>query len=109
MSMDHEQKLARIIEELKTRNSTRPLSLKKKTVSHMVPNPANSKHDDIKLDITDFDEILSIDTHSRVCTAEPGVTFEKLVQATLPHNLVPAVVSEFRTITIGGAVAGVLH
>jgi FAD/FMN-containing dehydrogenase len=106
MHIGHEQRLERITGQLQTRTSHRPLSLKKKTVSHMVPHPANRKYDDDKLDISDFDEILEIDTENRLCTAEPGVTFEKLVQATLPHNLVPAVVSEFRTITIGGAVAG---
>ena len=35
-----------------------------------------------------------------------GVTFADLVAATLPHGLVPIVVPELKTITIGGAVAG---
>ena len=102
----HRRRVEKLSQQLKSRTEKTPLSLKKKTVSHMVPHPANRKHDDDKLDISDFDEILEIDTNNRLCTAEPGVTFEKLVRATLPHNLVPAVVSEFRTITIGGAVAG---
>ncbi|WP_291401927.1 FAD-binding protein [Acidaminobacter sp.] len=38
--------------------------------------------------------------------AEPGVTFEKIVVETLKYSLVPVVVPELRTITIGGAVSG---
>src|SRR5262249_4299296 len=37
---------------------------------------------------------------------EPGVSFNDLVAATLRHGLVPVVVPELKTITIGGAVAG---
>lgn len=80
--------------------------LKKKTVSHMVPKPNDKKYSDEKLEFSDFDEIIFIDPINRECTAEPGVTFEKLVNATLKYDLVPAVVSELKTITIGGAVAG---
>lgn len=102
----HGAKLDRIVKQLKERKGTGPLTLKKKAVSHMVPRPHNKAYTDEKLDISDFDEILSIDPDKRICVAEPGVTFKKLVDATLEHGLVPAEVSEFRTITIGGAVAG---
>src|SRR5690606_25703242 len=61
---------------------------------------------DDKIDVSDLDEILAIDVEGRTCTAEPGVTFEDLVAATLPHGLVPIVVPELRTITVGGAVSG---
>lgn len=72
----------------------------------MVPKPGDKKYTDEKLDISDFDEILDIDPEKRICTAEPGVTFEKLVDALMEYNLAPQVVSELKTITIGGAVAG---
>lgn len=106
MTDSHKRRVEKLSQQLKTRTEKTPLSLKKKTVSHMVPHPNNKKHTDDKLDISSFDNIISIDKESRLCIAEPGVTFEKLVRATLKHQLVPAVVSEFRTITIGGAVAG---
>ncbi len=102
----HGAKLDRIVKQLKERKGTGPLTLKKKAVSHMVPRPHNKAYTDEKLDISDFDEILSIDPDKRICVAEPGVTFKKLVDATLEHGMVPAEVSEFKTITIGGAVAG---
>ncbi len=102
----HEQKTARIAAQLKSRQSARPLSLKKKAVSHEVPKPDDKRHLDEKLDISDLNEILLIDPEQRVCVAEPGVTFVDLVAATMKHGLVPFVVPELKTITIGGAVAG---
>jgi hypothetical protein len=102
----HEKKLNRIVRLLKDREKNTPLTLKKKTVSHVVPKPNDKKYSDEKLDISDFDEIISIDRENHICIAEPGVTFEKLVNATLKYDAVPAEVSELKTITIGGAVAG---
>lgn len=102
----HEAKVARIAGELRNRKSTRPLSLRKKAVSHQVPKAFDKKYTDDKLDISDLNEILSIDPVARLCVAEPGVTFVDLVAATLAHGLVPIVVPELKTITIGGAVAG---
>jgi len=102
----HEEKVKRISKQLKERKSTAPLSLRKKAVSHEVPKPGDKKHSYEKLDISDLDEIILIDAEKRVCIAEPGVTFEKLVDAALEHGLAPVVVPELKTITIGGAVAG---
>ena len=103
---DHSQKLAKIIAQLKQHDSTKPLSIKKKTVSHEVPKPNDKKHTDDKLDLSELNEIISIDPDKKICVAEPGVTFSDLVKVTLKHKLVPVVVPELKTITIGGAVAG---
>lgn len=102
----HEVKVSRIAKQLKQRKSTVPLALKKNAVSHEVPKLEDKKYSDEKLDISDLDEILCIDTEKRYCIAEPGVTFTKVVEATIKHGLVPVVVPELKTITIGGAVAG---
>jgi FAD/FMN-containing dehydrogenase len=104
--MTHEQKLHRITHQLKNRKSKKPLSMKKKAVSHVVPKPGDKKYDDDKLDVSDLNEILLIDEDEKVCVAEPGVTFTDLVKATLKYGLVPYTVPELKTITIGGAVAG---
>ena len=104
--MIHEQKVARIVEQLKNRKSLKPVSLKKKSVSHKVPDPLDKSHLDEKIDISDLNKIIEIDSEKQVCIAEPGITFVDLVEATLKHNLVPIVVPELKTITIGGAVAG---
>src|SRR5688500_6144833 len=103
---DHERKVARIADQLKRHTGPKPVSLKKKAVSHEVPKLSDKRHDDEKIDISDLNEILLVDPERRICVAEPGVTFVDLVKATLAHGLVPIVVPELKTITIGGAVAG---
>jgi hypothetical protein len=104
--MNHDQKVARVAEQLRNRKSTAPLSRQKRVVSHQVPKVHDKKHTDEKIDLTDFDQVLEIDTKNRICVAEPGVPFCELVDQTLPLGLVPIVVPELKTITIGGAVAG---
>lgn len=104
--LSHEEKVSRVAQQLKERKSTAPLTLKKKAVSHEVPKPFDKRHSDKKLDISDLDEIIQIDKERRFCIAEPGVTFSKVVDATIKYGVAPVVVPELKTITVGGAVAG---
>lgn len=104
--LTHDQKVSRISAQLKAHVNGKPVSFKKKAVSHEVPKVADARVNDEKIDLTDLDQIISIDPEKRVCVAEPGVTFVDLVNATIKHGLVPIVVPELKTITIGGAVAG---
>lgn len=105
-SHPHEEKLARVVRQLQAHDRRRPVSLRKRTPSHEVPKRRDRKYTDDKIDLTDLDEVLEIDREAMTCTAEPGVTFSALVDATLPLGLVPRVVPEFKGITIGGAVSG---
>ncbi len=102
----HRTKVARICAQLAAHAGTRPLSLRKAAVSHQVPKAGDLRHRDDKIDISDLTEVLHVDPVARTCVAESGVTFVDLVDATLAHGLVPIVVPELKTITIGGAVAG---
>ena len=102
----HQRKIMRISDQLRLRDSNEPLILMKKAVSHQVPKADGRKDLYQKLDVSDLDEIIDIDVEKRICTAEPGATFEKVVESTLAYGLVPLVVPELRTITIGGAVSG---
>jgi hypothetical protein len=106
MNARHAEKVARVSEQLRRRKSTAPLSRQKRVVSHQVPKVHDKKHTDEKINLRDFDEIIEIDPERRICIAEPGVPFCKVVDHTLPMGLVPIVVPELKTITIGGAVAG---
>jgi hypothetical protein len=103
---EHARKVARVVDQLRRRRSTAPLSRQKRIVSHQVPKARDKKHTDDKIDLLDLDEVIEIDPQRRICIAEPGVPFCKLVELTLPLGLVPIVVPELKTITIGGAVAG---
>jgi FAD/FMN-containing dehydrogenase len=102
----HRAKVARIARQLREHTNGRPVSLRKRSVAHQVPKPHDLRHRDDKIDVSDLTDILSIDPVRRICVAESGVTFVDLIAATLPHGLVPIVVPELKTITIGGAVAG---
>ncbi|HVY60191.1 MAG TPA: FAD-binding oxidoreductase [Planctomycetota bacterium] len=102
----HAVRVERIARALRERTSAEPLSLRKKAVSHQVPKARDLRHRDEKVDISDLNHIVEIDPAGRTCTAESGVTFVKLVEATMKHGLVPIVVPELKTITIGGAVSG---
>jgi len=104
--LSHEQKVNKIVRQLKNHDPSKPVSLKKKAVSHQVPRASDQRYSDKKIDISDLTEIISIDPIDKTCTAESGVTFADLVDATLLHGLVPIIVPELKTITIGGAVAG---
>jgi FAD/FMN-containing dehydrogenase len=105
----HARKLERVVAQLRAHTAARPgtpVSFKKKAVAHQVPKRNDKRHTDHKIDVSDLDEILEIDPIRMTCTAEPGITFDALVDATLAHGLVPTVVPELKTITVGGAVAG---
>ncbi len=102
----HAAKLARITAQLKQHSGTRPVSLRKQAPPHQVPKRDDSRRFDDKIDISDLTAIIDIDPVNRTCTAEAGVTFVDLVEATLRYGLAPIIVPELKTITIGGAVSG---
>ena len=106
----HEQRVQAVARSVKAYAATgRPgefFSLRKAAVSHSIPKPGDPKHKDRKISIVDLSEILEIDPKSRSCVAEPGVTFDALARETLKHRLIPMIVPELKTITIGGAAAG---
>jgi len=102
----HARKVAKIVEQLRNRKSRAPLTVLKKGVSHQVPKVHDKFYTDEKIDLGELDEVIEIDPVRRICIAESGVPFCKLVDQTLPLGFVPIVVPELKTITIGGAVAG---
>ncbi len=103
---EHDRKVRAIATWLQERPGGAPLSLRKKAVSHLVPKSSDLRRTDEKVDIRDLNAIIEIDPARRVCVAESGVTFVDLVAETMKHGLVPIVVPELKTITIGGAVSG---
>jgi FAD/FMN-containing dehydrogenase len=61
----------------------------------------------LRLDLKDFSHVLEVNPEQGWVDTEGLVTYETLVDATLPHGVMPAVVPQLKTITAGGAVAGV--
>lgn len=60
----------------------------------------------LKLDTRDFNKVISIDTKAQVAEIEGMTPYRAFVKETLKHGMLPAVVPELATITIGGAVSG---
>ena len=66
------------------------------------PPPAGQR----AVDISALRHVLAVDARARTALVEPNVAMDALVEATLPHGLVPPVVMEFPGITAGGGFAG---
>src|SRR6266568_8309415 len=58
------------------------------------------------LDVSAFGHVLSVDPVTRTARVGGMTTYEDLCDATLPHQLMPLVVPQLKTITLGGAVTG---
>ncbi|MFR9778153.1 FAD-binding oxidoreductase [Micromonospora sp. MS34] len=58
------------------------------------------------LDVSGLTGVLAVDPTARTAEVQGMCTYEDLVDATLPHGLMPLVVPQLRTITLGGAVTG---
>ncbi len=58
------------------------------------------------LDVSGLDGVIEVNPATRTAEVQGMCTYEDLVDATLPHGLIPLVVPQLRTITLGGAVTG---
>jgi len=58
------------------------------------------------LDASGLDQVLLVDPVARTADVQAMTTYERLVDATLAYGLMPRVVPQLKTITIGGAVTG---
>ena len=59
------------------------------------------------LDVRDFRHVLAVDAEAGTLDTEGMARYDAVVDACLAHGVMPAVVPELRSITIGGAVSGV--
>src|SRR5208282_1077813 len=58
------------------------------------------------LDVSAFSRVLCVDPATRTARVGGMTTYEDLCDATLRHQLMPLVVPQLKTITLGGAVTG---
>ena len=80
-----------------------PVRLAKRTSNLFRPRDAIAV---AGLDVSGLDGVISVDPEARTADVQGMCTYEDLVDATLPHGLIPLVVPQLRTITLGGAVTG---
>ena len=60
----------------------------------------------VGLDVSAFGHVLGVDPVARTARVGGMTTYEDLCDATLRHQLMPLVVPQLKTITLGGAVTG---
>ena len=60
-----------------------------------------------RIDLASFNEVIRVDPAAGVVEAEGMIPYEALADATLAQGTMPAVVPQLKSITLGGAVAGV--
>ena len=99
----HQDRRNRLAMELRQRGSG-PVRLAKSTSNLFRDRGSGPRQ---MLDVSDFHHVLNVDPAEGMVEVEGMTTYAELVDATLAHGLMPTVVPELKTITIGGAVSGV--
>lgn len=102
---DHEARKAALLAALPASAAGgAPLGLRKRTSNLFRDRQESAKH---RLDLSGFCHVLEVNPAQGWVDVEGLTTFEALVDQTLPQGVMPAVVPQLKTITIGGAAAGV--
>ncbi|MFA5996018.1 MAG: FAD-binding oxidoreductase [Patescibacteria group bacterium] len=105
MSTSHYQvRKQALTQALLAAKQTGPVALKKST-SNLFRDRQQTKVK--KIDVRNFNHVIAIDTTNLIAEVEGMTTYATVVAATLPHGLMPAVVPELKSITVGGATTGV--
>ena len=60
-----------------------------------------------KIDVRGFNRVLHVDPDRKIADVEGMTTYEDFAGETLKYGLLPAVVPQLKTITVGGAVSGI--
>ena len=99
----HEEGVERLLRSFDEVPPGEPVRLAKRTSNLFRPRTSSSSHG---LDTTGLTGVVSVDPDARTADVQGMCTYEDLVDATLPYGLMPYVVPQLKTITLGGAVTG---
>ncbi len=99
----HEEARRRLVAQYDAIPAGAPVRLAKRTSNLFRPRDASTAPG---LDVAAFDQVLAVDAAARTADVQAMTTYEHLVDATLAHGLMPTVVPQLKTITLGGAVTG---
>src|SRR6266513_935884 len=101
----HEAEVARLVQAYAALPPGAPVRLAKRT-SNLFRFRDATAGVTAGLDVSAFGHVLSVDPVTRTARVGGMTTYEDLCDATLPHQLMPLVVPQLKTITLGGAVTG---
>ncbi len=99
----HEAAVARLRASYDAIPAGEPVRLAKKTSNLFRPRARSTAPG---LDVSGLDGVIEVDANAQTAEVQGMCTYEHLVDATLPHGLIPYVVPQLKTITLGGAVTG---
>jgi len=99
----HSEKLARLRAELRECGND-AIGLAKNT-SNLFRNRASRSRP--RIDLAGFNQVIAVDRAAGIVECEAMTTYAALVEATLTHGVMPCVVPQLKSITIGGATVGV--
>jgi FAD/FMN-containing dehydrogenase len=99
---DYAERKAALIRQLRAGGG--PVGLSKQTSNLFRDRKETGKR---RLDVGAFQHVLEVSPEAGFVDAEGMTTYEALTDATLARGIMPAVVPQLKTITIGGATAGV--
>jgi FAD/FMN-containing dehydrogenase len=101
---EHKTRCAALIAGFRTAKAQGiPIGLQKTTSNLFRRREQGVKH---RLNVRSFDHVLQIDRHRMTADVEAMTTYGALVDETLRYGLLPAVVPQLKTITVGGALSG---
>lgn len=100
---EHEAAVARLRNSYAAIPAGAPVRLAKKTSNLFRPRDRSEAPG---LDVSGLTGVIEVDAAARTAEVQGMCTYEDLVDATLPHGMIPLVVPQLRTITLGGAVTG---
>lgn len=99
----HEAAVARLKASYDAIPAGAPVRLAKSTSNLFRPRASAGS---AGLDVSGLDGVVEVDADRLIAEVQGMCTYEHLVEATLPHGLIPYVVPQLKTITLGGAVSG---
>lgn len=99
----YEARKRTLLDQYRTIPMGAPVRLAKKTSNLFRTREASTTPG---LAVNDFQGVLAVDVERRTADVQGMTTYGQLVDATLPHGLMPLVVPQLKTITLGGAVTG---
>ncbi len=76
------------------------------TLSSNTLRNCNYKKKDRLIDLSHLNSVVALSTENEWVLVEPKITIQALCRLTMSYNLIPPVVPEFTSITVGGAIMG---
>ena len=103
--IEHQRRCERLVEEFSSARAGGASVGLAKSTSNLFRH--RDQRNTRRIDVRGFRHVLQIDPVAMTADVEGMTTYESFVDETLRHGLLPTVVPQLKTITVGGAVSGI--